>query len=89
MSVCPGVVGAFKRLAAPESDRCFKDLAIIVFGVRGCEKPLKLVEVDVDLRAVESVALAVVDPCGGECASRVGDGLPEAGSGALGVLCGP
>jgi hypothetical protein len=89
MSVCPSVVGAFKWLAAPERGGCFEGLGVIVFGVRGCEKLLKLVEVDVDLRAVELVALAVVDPGVSECAPCVGDGLPEAGAGALGVLRGP
>jgi hypothetical protein len=40
MAVCPGVVGAFKRFAAPESDRCFEGFGIIVLGVCGREKLL-------------------------------------------------
>ncbi len=49
----------------------------------------ELVEVDADLAAVETVALAFHDPRVAECGACVAGGFPQAGAGLRGVLCGP
>lgn len=84
MSVGPGVVGAFKRLAAPEGERRFEGSGFVV-GVGAGEQLVELVEVDANLAAVQTVALAFVNEGFGERGACVGRQVPEAPSGLCGV----
>lgn len=84
----PRIVGPFEWFAAPEGECRFECLRFAVGVARG-EQPVELVEVDANAVAVEAVALAVADPGVCKCVAGVGDYLPEARSGVLGVLCWP
>ncbi|MGH2879246.1 MAG: hypothetical protein ACREU3_10040 [Steroidobacteraceae bacterium] len=74
--VGPGVVGAFERFAAPESERRFQRLRIgFAVVVAAGEQRVELVEVDFYLAAVQAVALAFCDPGVAERRASVGGGF--------------
>ncbi len=73
MTVGPGVVAALERFAAPELERCFERLRFgVAVGIAAGEELVELVEVDLDLAAVEMVALAFGDSGVAERGSCVG-----------------
>jgi hypothetical protein len=88
----PGtVVGAGERLAAEQAQRRFEQ-RLEAFGfarIRSRQESLELVEVDIDLRPVEPVLLALARDRVSEEPSCVADGLAEPWSHSARVLSGP